>query len=102
MRQKRRRSWRGEPAARKKAKAKRQKRQERVRESSCVIAMVLDDAERMLREEGVTAVDVIRTQPPRGGPAGPLRVVRQRQTHDGVELMVSPSAPLPEREKSHD
>jgi len=67
-----------------------------------VIAMPLEAAERLLGDAGVVAVRVRRTQPPRGGPAGPLRVIRQRETHDGVELVVSPSAPLPERETSHD
>jgi hypothetical protein len=62
--------------------------------------MVLEEAERRLREEGVTAVDVIRTQPPRRALGGPLRVIRQRDRHDGVELVVSPSASLPDREEA--
>jgi hypothetical protein len=67
-----------------------------------VIARPLEGAERLLGAAGVVAVGVERTQPPRGGPAGPLRVIRQRETSDGVELVVSPSLPLPERERSHD
>ena len=67
-----------------------------------VIARPLEAAERLLGDAGVAAVRVRRTQPPRGGPSGPLRVIRQRETRDGIELVVSPSVPLPQREKSHD
>ena len=67
-----------------------------------VIARPLGAAERLLGDAGVVAVRVDRAHPPRGGPAGPLRVIRQRETRDGIELVVSPSVPLPEKEESHD
>ena len=67
-----------------------------------VIGRPLDIAEGMLREAGVTAVSVRRSQPPRGGPGGPLRVIRQREAAQGVELVVAASVPLPETEESHD
>jgi hypothetical protein len=68
----------------------------------CVIARPLDGAQRMLREAGVTMVDVKQTMPPRGGPNGALRVIRQRAGSDGVEIVVAASAPLPETEACHD
>jgi len=67
-----------------------------------VIARPLLVAERLLADAGVAAVEVQRTEPPRGGPAGPLRVIRQRETADGIELVVAPSVPLLNREEAHD
>jgi hypothetical protein len=67
-----------------------------------VIARPLDAAQRLLRQAGVELVEIKQTQPPRGGLKGPLRVIRQRATADGVELVVAASAPLPDGEDSHD
>jgi hypothetical protein len=43
---------------------------------------------------------VNQTSPPRAAPAGPLRVVRQRTTPAGVELVLAASVPLAEGKNS--
>jgi hypothetical protein len=61
-----------------------------------VLARPLAEAERVLREAGVGAVEV-RTTSPAGAPrpAGPWRVVRQRGERWGVQLVVAASVPPP-------
>ncbi len=60
-----------------------------------VLSCELLEAERLLREAGVDLIDVTQTAPPRRRPpAGPPRVVRQRITARGVQLVVAPSVPL--------
>jgi len=57
----------------------------------------------MLEAAGVQAIVVTYTSPPSGkAPAGPQRVVRERMTPEGVELLVAPSVPPPEGKDSHD
>ena len=68
----------------------------------CVIALPLDAAQRLLRDAGVSAIGVTRTGPPRGGPIGVLRIIRQRATDAGVELVTSASVSLADREACHD
>ena len=58
------------------------------------IARELSEARRVLAEAGVTAAATSRTGPPGKGPSGPLRVVRQRETAEGVELVVAASVAL--------
>ncbi len=61
-----------------------------------VLSRELDEAERLLREAGVESIEVKETAPPRRpGPAGPPRVVRQRFTPYGVELVVAASVAGP-------
>jgi len=67
-----------------------------------VVALRLDDAEAILREQGVSALEVKQTRPPGSTPGGPLRVLRQRTPPDGVELVVAASIPLLETEKNHE
>ena len=54
-----------------------------------VIAMRLDEAKRLLWQAGLSVVEVQRTAPPRGGPGGPERVVRERHAAEGVYLVVA-------------
>ncbi len=68
----------------------------------CVIARPLETAERLLREAGVSSVEIKQTRPPKGGPSGPCRVIRQRATPSGIELVTAASALLAEREAPHD
>ena len=44
-----------------------------------VIGRLLGEAERMLREAEAPVASIVRTSPPGTPPAGPLRVVRQRE-----------------------
>lgn len=67
-----------------------------------VTAFLLDDAQRLLAEAGVTGLRIVITGPPRGGPAGPLRVIRQRLLAGGVELTAASSCMLPEKEQRND
>jgi hypothetical protein len=61
-----------------------------------VLARPLAEAERVLREAGVGAVEVRTTSPPGAPrPAGPWRVVRQRDEKWGVQLVVAASVPPP-------
>jgi hypothetical protein len=66
------------------------------------IALPMEAAQRLLRQQGETAIAVRQTRPPRGEPSGPLRVIRQLTSGGGVELVVAASIPLPDREASHD
>ena len=68
----------------------------------CVVARPLSEAKRVLEAAGILKATVAQTSPPQGAPAGPLRVVRQRSTSDGVELVVVGSVPLPERKDRDD
>ena len=59
-----------------------------------VIARELSEARRMLEDAGVTAAATTRTAPPGEAPSGPLRVVGQRETAEGVELVGAASVSL--------
>jgi hypothetical protein len=67
-----------------------------------VIGRDLSDAQRILQQAGVSAVGVARTAPPGRAPAGPLRVVRQRTTAEGVQLVAAASVPLSGEGDRHD
>lgn len=64
-----------------------------------VIARPLPEARAILEAAGVKVVAVVETRSPKGAPEGPLRVVRQRATGEGVELVTTASVPLVRREK---
>ncbi|GEM_PF-2211890 len=59
-----------------------------------VIGRDQGEAERMLREAEAPVAGMVRTSPPGTPPAGPLRVVRQREAGEGVELVVAASVEL--------
>jgi hypothetical protein len=59
-----------------------------------VIARELSEARRVLAEAEVAVTATTRTGPPGEAPSGPLRVVRQRETAEGVELVVAASVAL--------
>ncbi len=59
-----------------------------------VVGRPLEEARRLLEAAGVKLLNVLETRSPRGGPTGPLRVVRQRETAEGVVLTTAASAPL--------
>lgn len=61
-----------------------------------MVALPLAEAERLMAEAGVRVVEVTRTAPPGGGPGGPLRVVRERWSAEGVHLVVAAAVPMPE------
>jgi hypothetical protein len=61
-----------------------------------VLGLPLAEAERVMAETGVRVVEVTRTAPPGGGPDGPLRVVRERWSAEGVHLVVAATVPMPE------
>jgi hypothetical protein len=64
-----------------------------------VIARPLPEARAILEAAGAKVAAVAETRSPRGAPEGPLRVVRQRVTPEGVELVTTASVPLVRREK---
>jgi hypothetical protein len=66
-----------------------------------VVALRLEEAEALLRSEGLSIIDVKQTRPPRWTPEGPLRVIRQQTLPDGVELTVAASVPLLGMEKDY-
>lgn len=66
-----------------------------------VIALPLDQAEAVLQQQGVTIANVKQTRPPGAAPIGPVRVIGQRTSPTGVELVVAASVPLLETEKNH-
>ena len=59
-----------------------------------VIARELSEASRVLAEAEVAVAGTTRTGPPGEAPSGPLRVVRQGETAEGVELVVAASVAL--------
>jgi hypothetical protein len=59
-----------------------------------VIARELSEARRILEEAGAAGAATRRTAPPGEAPSGPLRVVGQRETAEGVELVVAASVTL--------
>jgi hypothetical protein len=63
-----------------------------------VVGRLLEEAERILAEHGIAVAEVKRTESPLRSPAGPLRVVRERRTPEGVQLLVAAMVPLPEPE----
>ncbi len=68
-----------------------------------VVGRELEQARRLLQAAGVTHVEVTETAPPaRRSPTGPLRVVRQRATEQGVSLVVAASVPPPQEAESAD
>ena len=64
-----------------------------------VIARPLPEARAILEAAGAKVAAVVETRSPKGAPGGPLRVVRQRVTPEGVELVTTASVPLVRREK---
>ena len=61
-----------------------------------VLGLPLAEAERVMAEAGVRVVEVTRTAPPGGAPEGPLRVVRERRSAEGMHLVVAAAVPMPE------
>jgi hypothetical protein len=68
----------------------------------CVLARTLAEARRILQSQGVPVLAIEETAPPHGRPAGPLRVVRQRVTGEGVQLVAAASVPLAEGRDCHE
>jgi hypothetical protein len=68
----------------------------------CVIGRQLPQAEAILGVAGLRAALVKETRSPKGAPSGPLRVVRQRDISEGIELVTAASLPLVERKDCHD
>ena len=62
----------------------------------------LAEAERLLAGAGMAVVEVTRTGPPGGRSGGTLRVVRVRQSAQGVHLLVAAAMPLPEGKVPHE
>jgi len=48
----------------------------------------------LLEDAGVQVASVVETAPPGQPPAGPMRVVRERTTDEGVHLVVAASIVL--------
>ena len=68
-----------------------------------VLGLPVEEAQRLLADAGVPEVTVTETAPPGGRkPAGPWRVVRQRETEHGVELLVAATFPPPQGVDCHD
>jgi len=65
------------------------------------IAWPLLEARLLLEEAGAQILTVTGTAPPGGGPEGPLRVVRERWTAEGVSLVAAASLMLSEGEGVH-
>ncbi len=59
-----------------------------------VICRSRSEAEGILREAGVRVTAIRRTAPAGGAPSGVERVVRQRGSEEGVELVVAASVVL--------
>ncbi len=59
-----------------------------------VIGRPLEEAKALLEAAGVKLRNVLETRSPRGGPTGPLRVIRQQETAEGVVLTTASSLPL--------
>ena len=70
--------------------------------SPCVLAHTLPEARRLLAAAGVRLLEIKQTAPPHGGPSGPLRVVRERATSEGVYLVAAASIALDEERDCHD
>ena len=64
-----------------------------------VIARPLPEARAIIEAAGATVAGVVETRSPKGAPGGPLRVVRERVTPEGVELVTTSSVPLVRRER---
>jgi hypothetical protein len=67
-----------------------------------VIALPIGEAREVLDEAGVGVAATIQTGPPGGPPPGPPRVVRERGTEEGVELVVAASVTLSGEEDNDD
>jgi hypothetical protein len=59
-----------------------------------VIARPLADARLLLDDAGVQVASVVETVPPGRPPTGPMRVVRERTTDEGVHLVAAASIVL--------
>lgn len=59
-----------------------------------MVGRPLEEVRAILEAAGVKMLSVQETRSPRGGPAGPRRVVRQQDRAEGVELTAAASAPL--------
>ena len=64
-----------------------------------VIARHLPEARAILEAAGAKVSGVAETRSPKGAPEGPLRVVRERVTPEGVGLVTTASVPLVRRER---
>jgi hypothetical protein len=68
-----------------------------------VIARPLAEARRILEATGAHEIAVKYTSPPsKPPPAGPQRVLRERVTSEGIELVVAACVPSPEGKTSDD
>ena len=61
-----------------------------------VIARSLPDARLLLEEAGVRVISITETAPPAGPLPGPMRVVRERRTEEGMHLVAAASIVLGE------
>jgi len=61
-----------------------------------VVARPVAEARLLLEEAGVRVASISETAPPGGSPAGPMRVVQERQTEEGVHLVTAASIVLAE------
>jgi len=59
-----------------------------------VIARPLAEARLLLDDVGVQVVSIVDTAPPGRTPVGPMRVVRERTTDEGVYLVTAASIVL--------
>jgi hypothetical protein len=67
-----------------------------------VVARPLTEARLLLEEAGVQVLSIVETAPPGGLPKGPMRVVRERWTAEGVHLVAAASIVLPGSDHGHD
>jgi hypothetical protein len=66
-----------------------------------VLGRCLTEARQLLEAAGVPVTGVAQTKPPGGAPPGPLRVVQERSTSEGVFLVTAASVELAEGEDDH-
>jgi hypothetical protein len=59
-----------------------------------VIARPLAEARLLLEDAGVQLASIVETAPPGRPPAGPMRIVRERTTDEGVHLVAAASIVL--------
>lgn len=59
-----------------------------------VVGRPLQEAKNQLERAGFKVLAILETRSPRGGPTGPIRVVRQQEIAEGVVLTTAASVPL--------